>query len=228
MLKELKENKRLNRLEVLSLAKSYLPIYSTTNDKEYRKELLTNLKKYLSVVRKENTYLTYLINNFDKIRDFEGLDTILNNIDIINEDNYKYFDALEAKHINNVLSDDSLEKEIIGLTLSKEDLVNYYHKNDAIYYLLEHSKVLDTNLEDTSFYGCFPIIKEDKLEEIKVCVPPINNLKSMLINIHEYKHGIDLYPYLGKSYIEQDYEVLARNEEINFQKTLSLKKGKVK
>ena len=213
---------------MLSLAKSYLPIYITTNDKEYRKELLTNLKKYLSVVRKENTYLTYLINNFDKIRDFEGLDTILNNIDIINEDNYKYFDALEAKHINNVLSDDYLEKEIIGLTLSKEDLVNYYHKNDAIYYLLEHSKVLDTNLEDTSFYGCFPIIKEDKLEEIKVCVPPINNLKSMLINIHEYKHGIDLYPYLGKSYIEQDYEVLARNEEINFQKTLSLKKGKVK
>ena len=50
----------------------------------------------------------------------------------------------------------------------------------------------------------------------------------MKINIHEYKHGIDLYPYLGKSYIEQDYEVLARNEEINFQKTLSLKKGKVK
>lgn len=228
MLKELKENKRLNRLEVLSLAKSYLSIYITTNDKEYRKELLTNLKKYLLVVRKENTYLTYLINNFDKIRDFEGLDTILNNIDIINEDNYKHFDALEEKYINNILSDDSLEKEIIGLTLSKEDLVNYYHKNDAIYYLLEHSKVLDTNLEDTSFYGCFPIIKEDKLEEIKVCVPPINNLKSMLINIHEYKHGIDLYPYLGKSYVEQDYEVLAKNEEINFQKTLSLKKGKVK
>ncbi len=171
MLKELKENKRLNRLEVLSLAKSYLPIYITTTDKEYRKELLTNLKKYLLVVRKENTYLTYLINNFDKIRDFEGLDTILNNIDIINEDNYKHFDALEEKYINNILSDDSLEKEIIGLTLSKEDLVNYYHKNDAIYYLLEHSKVLDTNLEDTSFYGCFPIIKEDKLEEIKVCVP---------------------------------------------------------
>lgn len=228
MLKELKENKHLNRLEVLSLAKSYLPIYITTNDKEYRKELLTNLKKYLLVVRKENAYLTYLINNFDKIRDFEGLDTILNNIDIINEDNYKHFEALEEKYISNILSDDSLEKEIIGLTLSKEDLVNYYHKNDAIYYLLEHSKVLDTNLEDTSFYECFPIIKEDKLEEIKVCVPPINNLKSMLINIHEYKHGIDLYPYLGKKYQDLDYEVLARNEEINFQKTLSLKKGKVK
>lgn len=228
MIKELKENKHLNRLEVLSLAKSYLHIYITTNDKEYRKKILTNLKKYLLVVRKENAYLNYLINNFDKIRDFEGLDTILNNIDIINEDNYKHFDALEEKYINNILSDDSLEKEIIGLTLSKKDLVNYYHKNDAIYYLLEHSKVLDTNLEDTSFYGCFPIIKEDKLEEIKVCVPPINNLKSMLINIHEYKHGIDLYPYLGKSYVEQDYEVLARNEEINFQKTLSLKKGKVK
>lgn len=228
MLKELKENKHLNRLEVLSLAKSYLPIYITTNDKEYRKELLTNLKKYLLVVRKENTYLTYLINNFDKIRDFEGLDTILNNIDIINEDNYKHFEALEEKYISNILSDDSLEKEIIGLTLSKEDLVNYYHKNDAIYYLLEHSKVLDTNLEDTSFYGCFPIIKEDKLEEIKVCVPPINNLKSMLINVHEYKHGIDLYPYLGKEYQDFDYEVLARNEEINFQKNLTLKKGKVK
>ena len=76
------------------------------------------------------------------------------------------------------------------------------------------------------FYGCYPYVENDILQEINICVPKIKNLTTMKINIHEYKHGIDLYPYLGKTYIEQDYESIARMEEEKFVKTLTLKKGK--
>ena len=76
------------------------------------------------------------------------------------------------------------------------------------------------------FYGCYPYVENDILQEINICVPKIKNLTTMKINIHEYKHGIDLYPYLGKPYIEQDYESIARMEEEKFVKTLTLKKGK--
>lgn len=49
MIKELKQNKHLNRLEFLSLTKSYLTTYfislANGEDRENRKKLLTNLKE---------------------------------------------------------------------------------------------------------------------------------------------------------------------------------------
>lgn len=246
MIKKLKKDKYLNKLEFLSLAKGYLTTYFMSivdnDDKENRKALLTNLKDYLLITREENAYLSYLIGNIDKVKDFETLDSLLDRIDLLNEVTFKYYNSLSEEYLEalkkgeyysfptkslpSLITDDSIKKEVVGLTLSKEDLLNYYHKEDAIYYLFDHTKILDTNLADTTFYGCYPTIKDNILKEIRICVPPINNLKSMLINIHEYRHGIDLYPYLGKPYQEDDYEIMAKQEEIKFQKTLSLKKGK--
>ena len=246
MIKELKQNKHLNRLELLSLTKSYLNIYfislANGDDKENRKKLLTNLKDYLLITKEENAILSYLISNFDKIKNFDTLESILDKLDLVNEVTFKHFNSLgedymrtlesketysfPTKSMSSLITDDSIKKEVIGLTLSKEDLLNYYHKEDAIYYLLNHTKILNTDLDDTSFYGCYPITDKNTLKEIRVCVPPITNLKSMLINVHEYRHGIDLYPFLGKNYPCYDYESSAKQEEVNFQKTLSLRKGK--
>lgn len=246
MIKELKQNKHLNRLEFLSLTKSYLTTYfislANGDDRENRKKLLTNLKDYLLITKEENAILSYLISNFDKIKNFDTLESILDKLDLVNEATFKqfnslgeeYLDALESKKsysfptksMSSLITDDFIKKEVIGLTLSQEDLLSYYHKEDAIYYLLNHTKILNTDLDDTSFYGCYTITDKNILKEIKICVPPITNLKSMLINIHEYRHGIDLYPFLGKNYPCYDYESSAKQEEINFQKTLSLRKGK--
>lgn len=246
MIKELRQNKHLNRLEFLSLTKSYLTTYfmslANGDDRENRKKLLTNLKDYLLVTKEENAILSYLISNFDKIKNFDTLESILDKLDLVNEVTFKHFNSLGEDYmrtlesreaysfpttsISSLVVDSSIEKEVIGLTLSKEDLLSYYHKEDAIYYLFNHTKTLDNNLDDTSFYGCYPITDKNTLKEIRVCVPPITNLKSMLINIHEYRHGIDLYPFLGKNYPSYDYESSAKQEEINFQKTLSLRKGK--
>ena len=246
MIKELKQNKHLNRLEFLSLTKSYLNTYfislANGDNKENRKKLLTNLKDYLLITKEENAILSYLISNFDKIKNFDTLESILDKLDLVNEVTFKHFNSLgedymrtlesketysfPTKSMSSLITDDSIKKEVIGLTLSQEDLLSYYHKEDAIYYLLNHTKILNTDLDDTSFYGCYPITDKNILKEIRVCVPPITNLKSMLINVHEYRHGIDLYPFLGKNYPCYDYESSAKQEEVNFQKTLSLRKGK--
>lgn len=64
-------------------------------------------------------------------------------------------------------------------------------------------------------FGCFPIVENEKLVDIKLCVPEIVTLKDFLINIHEYTHAIDLYNELGSIYIEdrEKREKLARYME---------------
>ncbi len=249
MINELKENKHLNRLEFLTLTKNYLTTYLASltkpEEKDNRKVLFSSLKEYLLITKEENSYLSYIINNFDNIKDTEALENIIMEINFLNETTFKHYNSLgeeyltaledgsnytfSEKKFSSITHDKSIVQEVVGLTLTKEDLINYYHQYDAIYYLMDHSKTIDVDFKKgIDFYGCYPYVENDILKEINICVPKIKNLTTMKINIHEYKHGIDLYPYLGKSYIEQDYEVLARNEEINFQKTLSLKKGKVK
>lgn len=46
----------------------------------------------------------------------------------------------------------------------------------------------------------------------------------MCINIHEFRHGIDLYPYIGKKAPEMDYEVYTKEEEESFKKEYLKKK----
>ena len=186
MIKELKQNKHLNRLEFLSLTRSYLTTYfislANGDDRENRKKLLTNLKDYLLITKEENAILSYLISNFDKIKNFDTLESILDKLDLVNEATFKqfnslgeeYLDALESKKsysfptksMSSLITDDFIKKEVIGLTLSQEDLLSYYHKEDAIYYLLNHTKILNTDLDDTSFYGCYTITDKNILKEI--------------------------------------------------------------
>lgn len=247
MINELKENKHLNRLEFLTLTKNYLTTYlaslTKAEEKDNRKILLSSLKEYLLITKEENSYLSYIIDNFDKIQDTETLQNVLMRIDLLNENTFKHYNSLGEEYLTaieeksdytfpkkklpSIVHDKSIAQEIRGLTLSKQDLMDYYHQYDAIYYLTNHSTIFDTNLEKgMDFYGCYPYVENDILQEINICVPKIKNLTTMKINIHEYKHGIDLYPYLGKPYIEQDYESIARMEEEKFVKTLTLKKGK--
>ena len=72
MINELKENKHLNRLELLTLTKNYLTTYLASltkpEEKDNRKVLLSSLKEYLLITKEENSYLSYIINNFDNIR----------------------------------------------------------------------------------------------------------------------------------------------------------------
>ena len=57
----------------------------------------------------------------------------------------------------------------------------------------------------------------NRLSDIRIYVPIIVDLKTALINIHEFKHAHDLYLKLGEEINnEEDLEITARNQEKDF------------
>ena len=116
------------------------------------------------------------------------------------------------------------KKEIVNnkdtnLSFSIDDIIKYY-KNDSIKELLKDAKIYNCNISTgMPFYGCFPIIENNKLIKIKICIPKVIDLKTALVNIHELKHGLDLLPQLNDTYQNLDYETSAQNEEKKFIKT---------
>lgn len=94
--------------------------------------------------------------------------------------------------------------------------INFFQKhnlyNEEIFdYLRLNSILFDYLDEDTRpFIGCYHTLDKDlKLKKIELCVPLIADEKTILINIHEYTHGILLYEYLNKKIkITNDCETL--------------------
>lgn len=237
---ELQQIINLNNFEFLIMFKEYLFIYIKSllcdNDSKKRKILFQKLKEYKYITKKENEYMKYIKSNFTKIKNMDSLDEILKRLDILNEMTYRYYDNILnefednsnnivlLKSFKTLLETKKYESEVKGLFLTDKDLECYYQKEDAYYYLKAHTKVINADLEEgLDFYGCYPTIVGNILQEINICVPPINDLKSMLINIHEYRHGIDLYSYLGKRVPDGDYEIIAKAEEDKFVKKYLLK-----
>lgn len=93
--------------------------------------------------------------------------------------------------------------------------LNYYQKfidffkrhglyNQEVFdYLRKNSIQFD--YRDTDYQpliGCFYLTKGNKLTKINLIVPYINNDITVLINIHEYIHGIIAYKYINKRFSE--------------------------
>lgn len=61
--------------------------------------------------------------------------------------------------------------------------------------------------EKRPFIGCYYICnKRDILQKINICVPFIDSPITLLINIHEYIHAIELYKRIGKKYEQKETE----------------------
>lgn len=92
-----------------------------------------------------------------------------------------------------------------------EEFIDFFKKynlyNEEIFnYLRENAILFDYRDEDCDyryFISCTPNVKNDILRNIKMIVPYPDNDITNLINVHEYMHGIELYPYLNKYF---DYE----------------------
>lgn len=239
---DLKEKIRLNRLEILTMLSEYIFTYliSLKNDfmgKDNRKILLKKFNEYFNIVRKENKYLRFILINLDKISDEDTLNKVLDDLDFLNEETYRYFDKILKEYEDNMFYNildrkivptktfktifersDYLE-EILGLTLSLEDVKEYFGNTVLFNFLQIKTKIFGHISDDgLDLYGCFPQIDKDTgiITDLKICVPKITNLKSAFINIHEFKHGIDLFPYLGKKLPDEDIEEKAKKEEEKF------------
>ena len=78
--------------------------------------------------------------------------------------------------------------------------------SEEFFDFLKHKVKKTPSSSDTSWYGCFPQVEDGILKDIRLLVPEITDEKSLLINIHEYAHALELYNEIGNIYIERRVE----------------------
>lgn len=250
---ELKEIIHLNKLEALLLTKEYFLMYLVSLIKDYRgkekrKTLIDKLMEYYLTVKEENAYLRFLVDNINSINNEEALNRILDNLDLLNEQTYIYYDSILKEYEDNICCDsldrkivpyrrfkvltsrnDYLE-ELLGLTLTVSDLKDYYCSFKCFEKLFNDAKVIDVPFEvGKDFYGCY--LKEDEateiLMEVNVCVPKIIDLESMCVNVSLFKQGLEVSTFIGEVVPELDYEQIGKTEEKKFKEEY-LKVEKIK
>lgn len=159
---EFKELRKLNNLEKLYMIKEYIGVYLALmlkNDKEKQKKLLKSLKKYLETIKIENEIYKILEENQDKISDQNELDKLLDQIDLIHEQTYKYYDKIllnceenydreydiiPYQDFNTIVENDSMISKIKGLTLTLDDIKAFYN-DEQVEILIKKLKIIDEN-----------------------------------------------------------------------------------
>ena len=111
--------------------------------------------------------------------------------------------------------------------LYNEEAIKYLHKQGIFFDYYEE--------ENRDFIGCYYILnKSNVLQKIQIIAPYIKNEQTLLINIHEFTHGLLLYNFLGKKidigkesevlpmlyeriYLEENYSIKAKDyiEKLN-------------
>lgn len=96
--------------------------------------------------------------------------------------------------------------------------------SEEFFDFLKHKVKKIPSTGDASWYGCFPQVEDGILKDIRLLVPEITDEKSLLINIHEYAHALELYNELGSIYIERrvDRENKAQELEKKYIKNKSI------
>ncbi len=96
----------------------------------------------------------------------------------------------------------------------KDKFVKFLEDTDlynerALNYIKPKTVCLDHSEEGFSFYGCFPILDDNnKVMDIRLCVPKMEDDITVAINIHEYIHLLKVYNNLNKEYVSDSYEEL--------------------
>ena len=101
---------------------------------------------------------------------------------------------------------EKIKIRIIGLTLTMQDIDEYFLEETFYPCVKKKLKVLPT--DDTTYFGLF-----ETNNDFKLVVPPINSLKSALVNVHEIRHGIDYLEGIDYQDEISDLETVAKNEE---------------
>ena len=79
----------------------------------------------------------------------------------------------------------------------------------------------DTSLD---WFGCFPVLENDIIIDLRLLVPEIVTEKNLLVNLHEFYHAYELYLELGTEYIENREQ--RESNAVDFEKKYILKTQK--
>lgn len=226
---QLEYKKEINRLKLLNLETLFLIAqYALQNIVESLENYELSkwvVKSYLEVMLEETSLLNYLKNNLDKIDSYE-LDKVLDDLDEINEETIRYFygfldDVQESYDFFNkyslfrkITDTDKYRKEVYSITLTLSNIQEFLGVNNKVWNEIISRTVIT---EDEEFWGVNLKINRDVVQDSKIFVPEIKNLKTAMVNVHEFKHAYDIYQTIGTTYIDCDYEQMAKDSEKEFE-----------
>lgn len=245
----------LNKDEFLLMIKYCLEAYIKSflvfgNNSLVTQDSFNVFKEYINIIQERKKIVKFLLQN-SKYIDFEEANELLISMEDLNEKTILYYyrvldDIVDAcdckdefraqrinKDFNTLIETDDYCAEASGLIMTFDDVQRFLSYPDEFWkYVDKKITYIDSRKEkNDKFYST--LMRFDKnncLIDIKVIVPYIINLKTALVNIHEFKHAYDLYNLLGQSIDEKDpiYEQSACNTEKIFVKEYVLKQFKYK
>lgn len=240
---EVNEIKRQNWEETKDLLIYGLSQYFKSLLKYGRNSKITNnnikvLKMYWDNLQEEENYYALLLHNQNLLSTAETLD-FLADIDNWKEQFLKYlYDCLDSledsyemgiehraklprKDLVFLTETPKYRKEIVRLLLGNSFLQDYFKYPQEFWsYMQNRTIVLNDGIDDYDFIGVYPKLdKDNHILAIKMYIPQIIDLQTMLVTIHEYNHAYMLYFQLGEKMQNYDYEALAKGEEARFLET---------
>lgn len=212
------------------------------------KDTLCVLREYLNINSERGKIMRFLVEN-SKLIDNEGANNLLISMETLNEQTILYYyrvlddiiDACECKQeerairikkdFATLIETDDYRASSVGLIITLDDIKSFLNYPDAFWqYVDQRVTYVDSHIEGhDKFYSTLMRFDDnDCLIDIKVIVPYIIDLKTALVNVHEFKHAYDLYNLLGNPVNEHDsiYEQDAREVEKSFVKEYALRKFK--
>lgn len=242
--KDLKDIKNATKEEILLMSIYCLQTYVKSilafgKDNIVTQNVFNVWNEFKSIIDIEKTLIDYINNNLAKIS-FSEVDTLLDDMDDLNSETIIYYyqvlddiaDACDMKesyrairrkkNFETLIEESDLPDQIIALAMDEKDIKKFLGCNDKLWDFLQNKiiRVDITTKEAMDFFGVYPKEENGKVADFKVIVPYIFNLETLLINVHEFQHAIDVYNTLGKCLANdnEEYELSARAKEKEFRK----------
>lgn len=221
---EIREIKRQN-LETLSLFLKYCVENMASSISSIDRSMQV-LEEVNQVISEEKNLLNFIKRNL-KLIDSSELDKMLDMLDDLNEKTVMYYYELldrcksdsdianKYQNLTTLTETDEYRKQVLSLALDIENVKEYLGIGKSAWEYI-NKRVIST--EDEEFYGVNIKMNNDVVEDFKVFVPPIKNLETARINVHEFKHAYDVCKMLGIPFLESDYEGIAKKSEEEFEK----------
>lgn len=219
--------KRENIEEVFKMAKYCLSAYMYSLNvfglhSGVTKGAIYTWKDFLAILKEEKNLMHMIVRNADKIDKYMA-DEYLDMLDDLNDDTFRYYcsylDSIEnacdmktawrakkgLKEYDTLIETNNYRQQLVEMMITKEDIMEFMSLPNHFWNFIKtrtiHGDDYDEN--DQEFYGIN--VKCDhhcNLIDIKLIVPKIINLKTALINVHEYQRAYELYKLLGHKFHE--------------------------
>ena len=203
---------------------------------------------YLKILKEENLYLNLLLQNeltFESGQVFHFLDlldeknaemmmffyqTLDDFEDSISFGGEEYRFQYPKRNFKFITENQDFQNELTRLILGTNVLQEYYTFGDSFWrYLNPRTTVLNEMINNNAscFYGVYPKISEDHiLRGIKMIVPQMDSLETLLINVHELNYAYALYQRINQPFEDLDYEFYAKQAEQDFMERCFYRKRK--